>query len=471
MNQLLLHEAFSAAAARYPNRVAVTRGKDSRTYGELAEAVPRFARALAHAGVRRGDRIGCWCDTDLDLVPLYFASAAIGATFTPANPKFSDSEASAVFDLAEPRIVVVDEGHEGDIRLADLSRSKVASGIDSEPVEETDGHIMFFTSGTTGTPKAIELSHRTNMLRALSSTTDFPNGPTVSMFPLFHMSGWTSATSPWLRGEEVVLADGADAAGLMEAIERRRAQRFYAIPAVWRRILELDLGEFDLRSLRQADTGTSATTLQMLDAIHDALPQTTTTVTYGSTEAGGVCKLSFEDLHRKAGSVGPPGPYVLVRVDDGELWTKSPFLFTGYFRNPDATAAALVDGWYRTGELGEIDEEGYVSIVGRSSEIIRTGGESVAPAEVDAVLLEHAAIADGAVAGVPHDDWGEVIAAFVVLHPGASLTLDDLQKHCHGHIAPFKVPRRLVVVDAIPRTGATRQVQRRLLVERAVEPA
>jgi fatty-acyl-CoA synthase len=209
----------------------------------------------------------------------------------------------------------------------------------------------------------------------------------------------------------------------------------------------------------------------MLDAIHFMLPQTTTTITYGSTEAGGVCKLPFQDLHRKPGSVGPPGPGVLVRVDNGELWTKSPFLFTGYFRNPDATAAALVDGWYRTGELAEIDDEGYVTIVGRSSEIIRTGGESVAPAEVDAILLEHAAIADGAVAGVPHDDWGEVIAAFVVLRPGMSLTLDDLQRHCNGHIAPFKIPRRLVVVDAIPRTGATRQVQRRMLVERAVEPA
>jgi len=471
MNQLLLHDAFFAAAARYPNRVAVTRGKDSRTFGELAEAVPRYAQALAHAGVRRGDRIGCWCDTDLDLVPLYFASAAIGATFTPANPKFSDSEARAVFDLADPRLVVVDESHEGDIRLADLNRSTAASGIDVEPVQETDGHIMFFTSGTTGKPKAIELSHRTDTLRALSSMSNLPNGPTVSMFPLFHMSGWTSATSPWLRGEEVVLADGADAAGLMEAIERRRAERFYAIPAVWRRILELDLSGFDLGSLRQADTGTSATTLQLLDAIHDALPQTTTTVTYGSTEAGGVCQLPFNDLHRKPGSVGPPGPYVFVRLEDGELWTKSPFLFTGYFGNPDATAAALVDGWYRTGELAEIDGEGYVTIVGRSSEIIRTGGESVAPAEVDAILLEHTAIADGAVAGVPHDDWGEVIAAFVVLHPGASLTLDDLQQHCHGHIASFKVPRRLVVVDAIPRTGATRQVQRRLLVERALKPA
>jgi acyl-CoA synthetase (AMP-forming)/AMP-acid ligase II len=466
VNPLLLHEAFFAATRRYPRRVAVSRGDQALTFGDLAEAVPGYVRALNAAGVHRGDRVGWWGETDLGLVPLYFACAALGATFTPANPRFSADEARAVFDLAEPRVIVADEGHDGDVRLGDIARSTVTSGIDTEPAQETDGHIMFFTSGTTGKPKAIELSHRTTMLRALSSTTDFPGGPTLSMFPLFHMSGWAGATSPWLRGEEVVLADGADAAGLVEAIQRRQAERFYAIPAVWRRILDLDLADFDLSSLRYADTGTSATSLGLLDGIHRALPHTTTTVTYGSTEAGGVCKLPFADLHRKPGSVGPPGPSVSVRIQDGELWTRSPFLFTGYFRNPEATAAALAGGWYRTGELAEIDDDGYVTILGRTSEMIRTGGETVAPAEVDAVLLEHSAIVDGAVAGVPHDDWGEVVTAFVVLHPGASLTLDDLHKHCDGRLARFKVPRRLIFVDEIPRTGATRQVQRRLLTER-----
>jgi acyl-CoA synthetase (AMP-forming)/AMP-acid ligase II len=467
MNQLLLHDAFFAAAARYPGRVAATRGEAAVTYAELAEAVPRYARALSAHGLRRGDRLAWWGSTSLELIPLYFASAALGATFTPANPAFSDEEARAVFDLADPRLVVVDDAHEGDVRLDDLRRSTDTTGVVAEDVQETDGHIMFFTSGTTGVPKAIELSHRTDLLRFMSGLSDFPDGATVSMFPLFHMSGWSTATGPWLRSEEVVLADGADAAGFLEAIERRRARRFYAIPAVWRRILELDVRAYDLASLRQADTGTSATTVELLDAIHDALPQTTTTVTYGSTEAGGVCVLAFEDIHRKPGSVGPPRPAVFIRVDErGALWTKSPYLFDGYFRNPEATAAAIVDGWYHTGELGEIDDEGYLSIVGRTSEMIRTGGETVSPAEVDTVLVTHSAVLDGAVAGVPDDDWGEIVTAFVVCRPGASITLEDLQAHCAPHLARFKVPRRLVVVDEIPRTGATRQVQRRALLER-----
>jgi acyl-CoA synthetase (AMP-forming)/AMP-acid ligase II len=468
MSALLLHAAFFAAAARHPRRTAVTRGSDSRTFAELADAIPRYARALAARGVRRGDRVGSWCDTTLDLVPLYLACAAVGATFTPANPGYSGEETRRVFDLADPRIVVVDDAHEGDVHLTDLDRSHTTIGVDTTTVDETDGHVMFFTSGTTGAPKAIELSHRTDMLRALALVTDFPTGPTVSMFPMFHMAGWSGATNPWLRGEHVVLGDGLDAAGLVDAMARHRAEHFYAIPAVWRRILELDLHEGDLGALRHADTGTSATTVELLDAIHDALPHTTTTVTYGSTEAGGVCKLPFADIHRKPGSVGPPSPGVAVRVDEqDELWTKSPFLFTGYFRDSQASAHALVDGWYRTGELAEIDDEGYVSIVGRASEIIRTGGESVAPAEVDLVITEHEAVADAAVAGTPHDHWGEIVTAFVVLQPGTTLTLEELQQHCDGRLARFKVPRRLVVVDAIPRTGATRQVQRAQLSARA----
>jgi fatty-acyl-CoA synthase len=463
MNPLLLHEAFFAAAARHPGRVAVSRGDESLTFGELTTATKQVARALSSLGLRRSDRLAWWGETSLDLVPLFFATASLGAAFTPLNPKFTDEEARAVLDLADPRLVVVDDDHKGDTRLSDLSRSTVTTGIDAPEPHENDSHVMFFTSGTTGQPKAVELSHRTSLVRALTALSDFPRGPLVCMFPLFHMSGWSSAISPWLSGDEVVLADGGDAEDLVRAIERRRGQRFYAIPAVWRRILDLELNRFDLRSLEHADTGTSATTLDLLAEIHNALPGTTTTITYGSTEAGGVCRLGFEDLERKAGSVGLPVAGVFVRLEDGDLWVKSPFLFSGYFRNPRATEAALVDGWYRTGEVAEIDDEGYVFIVGRVSDMIRSGGETVAPAEVDSVVQDHAAVLDAAVAGVPDDDWGEVVTAFVVLRPGSSLTLEVLRQHCEGRLAGYKVPRRLVVVDSIPRTGATRQVQRRNL--------
>jgi acyl-CoA synthetase (AMP-forming)/AMP-acid ligase II len=175
-----------------------------------------------------------------------------------------------------------------------------------------------------------------------------------------------------------------------------------------------------------------------------------------------------QDVLRKPGSVGPPGPGVHCRIDEnGELWTTHAHLFSEYFRDPEATAAALVDGWYRTGELAERDSEGYYSIVGRAKDLIRTGGETVAPVEVDLVIQRHPDVVDAAVAGIPDDDWGEVITAFVVLREGASLPLEDLRRHCEGRLASHKHPRRLIVVDAIPRTGTTGQVQRRHLVDLA----
>jgi acyl-CoA synthetase (AMP-forming)/AMP-acid ligase II len=240
----------------------------------------------------------------------------------------------------------------------------------------------------------------------------------------------------------------------------------YCIPAVWRRILDADRSHYDLSSLRRADTGTSATTPELLAGIAAAFPMATTSIAYGSTEASLVCMLCPQDVLRKPGSVGPAGPGVETRLDDnGELWARSTHLFSEYFRDRDATSAALMDGWYRTGELAECDEEGYYYIVGRAKDLIRSGGETVAPVEVDLVLQRHPAILDAAVAGIPDNDWGEVITAFVVLRDGTSIELADLRRHCEGQLAPHKHPRRMVIVDQIPRTGPTGQVQRRHLVE------
>ncbi|MGH9121370.1 MAG: class I adenylate-forming enzyme family protein, partial [Acidimicrobiales bacterium] len=155
---------------------------------------------------------------------------------------------------------------------------------------------------------------------------------------------------------------------------------------------------------------------------------------------------------------------------DGELLVRGPLLFDGYFGDPGATEAALHDGWYATGDLAEVDEEGYLTVTGRVGEVIRTGGEAVVPSEVEAALAEHPSVDDVAVIGLPDPDWGEVVCAAVVLAPQrAELTLTDLRSFLEGRIAPFKQPRRLVLVDAVPRTPSTLQVQRRLLLEQVLD--
>jgi acyl-CoA synthetase (AMP-forming)/AMP-acid ligase II len=288
------------------------------------------------------------------------------------------------------------------------------------------------------------------------------------MFPLFHMAGWSMTLNAWQTREPVHLA-APDADALLSTVERRRATRLYCIPAVWARVLGHGLGGYDLTSLREADTGTSATPPELVAALREALPNTVTRIYYGSTEAGPATLLSHADLARKPGSVGIPQPLVSVRLVQGEVCVKSEFLMDGYFEQPDATAAALRDGWYHTGDLGVLDDEGYLSIVGRARDVLRTGGETVAPGEVEAALATHPGIAEVAVVGIPDVEWGEVVCAVVVPRAGAEgLEVDALRAHCAGRLAPFKQPRRVEVVAELPRTAATGQIQRTLLVERIV---
>jgi acyl-CoA synthetase (AMP-forming)/AMP-acid ligase II len=191
-----------------------------------------------------------------------------------------------------------------------------------------------------------------------------------------------------------------------------------------------------------------------------------TRIYYGSTEAGSGTTLPDADVLRKPGRVGPPSPGVdLSLSDSGEIRLRSDYLMDGYFDDPEATASALRDGWFHTGDLGALDEDGCLYVVGRMKELIRSGGESVAPTEVEAVLAEHPTVSAVAVVGVPDPRWGEVVCAVVIPAPGTAPTLEALQVHCETRLAGFKKPRRLECVEAFPRTAATGQVQRTLLVE------
>ncbi len=470
MRQLLLGDLLAVSAQRAPGRVAASLRGKTVTYSELEDACRQLTRTLAARRIRRGDRVAWWGDTTLDVIPLWFALARLGAVCVPVNPRATPEEAEQVLARSDPELVVTDESHRGQVALGALRAERVVTGADSPDVDERDPHVVFFTSGSSGRPKGVELSHRASRLRVMGDATAWPTGPVVCMFPQFHMAGWYGPMNAWASADEVVFVDRPDAEALLGAVHERRAVRLYAIPAVWRRILETDRSAYDLSSLVCCDTGTSATTPELLRAISEAFPGSQTSITYGSTEAGSVCRLWPQDVHRKPGSVGPAASGCTVRLaDDGELLVRNPVLMNGYFRDAEATAAALAGGWFHTGDLAERDDEGYYRIVGRAKEVIRTGGETVAPVEVDAVLMQLPGVVDAAVVGVPDDDWGEVVTAFVVARPQVRLGLEDLRSHCEGRLASFKHPRRLVMVDELPRTGATRQVQRRILVEWATD--
>jgi acyl-CoA synthetase (AMP-forming)/AMP-acid ligase II len=484
---LLIGDIFRSAARAVPDRVAAALDGEQVTFGELDRAANRTARALTALGVTHGTRVVSWAATTLDQLAPFAALAKLGAVFAPIAAALNADEATPVAATAEPTLLLADDDHAEaaavvagrlgipSIPFAELrARAETLSDDDVVCAElrETDPHIVFFTSGSTGRPKGVVLSHRVNFLRAHPGGLAPRRGTLVCMFQLFHMAGWTMALQQWHGRGTIVFVRSADAVTLCDAVERHRAERLYCIPAVWRRILDHlaspDGATRDLSCVRAADTGTSATPPELLAALTSALPDAEVRVFYGSTEAGGVATLEHADLLRKPGSCGLPTPFADVRLaDDGELCVRSPLLFDGYLNNETATAEALRDGWFHTGDLAEVDADGYFTIVGRTKDIIRTGGEAVAPVEVELVLSEHALVGEVAVVGVPDPQWGEVVCAVVVARDStAPPTLDDLRAHCRGRLAPFKHPRRLELTDAIPRTPSTGQVQRRLLIER-----
>jgi acyl-CoA synthetase (AMP-forming)/AMP-acid ligase II len=505
---LLIGDVFRSAASAVPHRVAAALGDAELSYAEIEESSNRAARALARSGIGSGDRIVVWSTTALDTVPVFAGAAKLGAVFAPMNAGLSVEEATAMAATIRPSAILVDAersvpGAEVAARIgaAALSISGLASSPESREdvgevpdngipslarlaaaedgsdfrcpgLREDDPHVIFFTSGSTGRPKGVVISQRVSYLRSHPGALLEPRGPMVCPYPLFHMGAWTIAMQQWQARDRVVLLPSFDAPTLCEAIERHRATRLNGIPAIWRRLLD-HLAEpagrgVDLSSVRVADTGTSATPIELLDAIRAALPRATLRVFYGSTEAGPVAMLEDADISRKPGSCGAVVPTAEVRLDpSGEVLVRGPLLFDGYFDDPRSTEDAFDDGWFRTGDLAATDHDGYLTIIGRARDVIRTGGETVAPSEVEEALDGHPAVADVAVVGLADVQWGEIVCAVIVPAERSSPPdLDELRAYCEPRLARFKHPRRLVVLDAIPRTESTNQVQRRLLVER-----
>ena len=328
--------------------------------------------------------------------------------------------------------------------------------------------MIFLTSGSTGVSKGAMLSHRAAWLRAIQH--DNEGGATerrgvVVMFGLFHMAGWTMIEGALGGDRPVHLVHRPDPHELLGAIERWRASGLYCIPGVWQRILDDD-GNYDTSSLVEALTGTSLVTLDLIDGLKARFPGSWTSVAYGSTEIGRGAVLLDSDLYDRPGSVGQPPPMVVADLaDDGELWLRGPTMFSGYLDRPDATAEAIdEDGWFHTGDLASRDADGFLTITGRRSESIRSGGEWVAPVEVETAVLSHPAVVEVGVVGIPDERWGEVVCAAIVVVPGASLpTVEELRAHVASSLVGPKQPRLVVQVDTLPRTDATGQIRRRRL--------
>jgi acyl-CoA synthetase (AMP-forming)/AMP-acid ligase II len=504
---LLLGDILRRQAAVRGDRTAYVVGADRVTYRTFHTRSNQLARALARLGVGRGDRVAVLATNRTEYPVIYFAVLKLGAIVVPVNARFTAAEVASVVHHAQaetffvaPEFAALVEGLQAAGRLPLVRRvvavaagepagaATLAALADAEPgddivvagADEHDPHVMLYTSGTTGSAKGTLLSHRSYWLQATASHLQLGFGEddvALSMFPMFHMGGWAMPLGFWHTGGTAIILPRPEPRAILETIERERVTYFYAVPTVYGSLLALpDFDRFDLGSLRLLGGGTAPMTAAQVHRIMDRFRCRRMVILYGSTEAGPVSLLGARDVARKPETVGRPYLDVDVRLVDeaarpvapgavGEVAVRSEFTMRGYWRNPEETARAVRDGWVLTGDLGVIDDEGFLSIVGRRKEVIRSGGESIFPAEIERILLAHEGIREASVVGIPDPHWGEAVVAAVVPHDGATLTAEEVIAHVRRHLAGYKKPRHVCFLSELPRTAASQQVHKPLLRE------
>jgi len=460
-----------------PDRVAIRYLGAELTYHALDRRATRRAAGLAERGLRRGDRLATLTGTSPDHVATFFACARLGVALQPISWRLAPAEIAYQLGDAEPSLLLASAEHE---ELARAAGSAIEVARIADPTLESDGDVadaaedddpllLVYTSGTTGKPKGALLTHAncfwTNV--SFDRTAGVRDDDIVlQVLPQFHVGGWNvQPLLAWWRGATVVLEPQFDPSRTLRLLAEERVTTLMGVPATYLFLSqEPGFADADLSSLRLAVVGGAPMPESLLETWNQRGVEIVQG--YGLTEAApNVLCLPPDDARRKLGFAGKPYPHVDVALRDpetgalvdgpgvGELVVRGPNVFAGYWRNPEATAAAFADGWLLTGDVAERDGEGFYRIAGRIKDMVVSGGENVYPAEIEDVLAEHRAVLEAAVVGVPDERWGEACAAFVVLVEGASATEQELRDHCGERLARFKVPKTFAFVDALPRSS------------------
>ena len=459
-------EMVLSTADRFGDAEAIVDGDLRLTFTELTGKVRQAAGAYREAGVKKGDRVAIWAPNSAEWIIAAFGLLTAGGVLVPVNTRFKQEEAGDIIRRSGAKLVLIQEGFLGldftatgtpDTPFIDLKSGFLDSGTPAEcKVAQDDIADIIFTSGTTGRPKGVMMPHSAT-LRLFAEWCDLAGTREGDRYlivnPFFHMFGYKAGCiASMIRGMTVIPVPVFDIGSVLELVEREKVTVLPGPPTLYHSLLAAKAdGKHDLSTLRVAVTGSADIPVELIRRIRNELPFQSIMTGYGLTEAGTVTASrpgdSFEDI---ATTVGTPCEGFELRIAaDGEVLARGYAVMRGYLDDPAATREAIdPDGWLHTGDLGTIDDRGHLKIVGRKKDMFIVGGFNAYPAEIEGFLMEHPAVAQAAVIGVPDERMGQVGKAFVVTR--SPVTADELIAWSKTRMAGFKVPRYVAFLDALP---------------------
>jgi acyl-CoA synthetase (AMP-forming)/AMP-acid ligase II len=467
-----------STADRFGAAEAIVDGDLRITFHELAGRIRTAAGAFMEQGIERGDRVAIWAPNSAEWIIAAFGLLTAGGTVVPVNTRFKETEAADIITRSGARLLLVQQGFLGldfaapkGVPVLDIKSGFLASGTPAErKISGDDIADIIFTSGTTGRPKGVMMPH-TPTLRLYREWNELAGTREGDRYlivnPFFHTFGYKAGViASMIRGMTVYPLPVFEINQVLDIVERERITVLPGAPTIYHELLAARRrGGRDMSSLRVAVTGSADIPVELIRRIKEELPFQSIMTGYGLTETGTITSSrqgdSFEDI---ATTVGTPCDGFEVRIaDDGEVLARGYAVMTGYFEDEKATREAIdTDGWLHTGDLGTIDENGRLKIIGRKKDMYLVGGFNAYPAEIEGFLLEHPAIAQAAVIGVPDERLGQVGKAFIVRRPAADVTEEDVIAWSKTRMAGFKVPRYVAFLDALP-LNATGKVMKNQL--------
>ena len=499
--RLLIGEMMARNARKFPDREAMVYGDTRLTYKQFNARINQLAHAFMDLGIKKGSKVSILSFNCNQFMEAYFAVGKIGAVAAPLNFRLHPEELTYIVDHADAEAFIVGEPFLDTVRgiQKDLPKVKhyisitekpvdgmlhfeswIAKYPDNEPlvlIDDDDPLFIMYTAGTTGRPKGAVLTHKNEMVMWMIASSYIISEPNLGDIwhyrafgapPIFHLAAFGYCQFMFYIGATVILpTEVFNPTYILETIERERIDTILLVPAMaFFLLMAPDIDKYDLSSLKIWASGAAILPTETRKQIYKAFPNVKIFDLFGQTEMSPiVCTLLPSESEGRENSVGRMLPFIEIRlVDDndndvrlgeiGEAIYRGPTVMKEYYKNPEATAAAMRNGWFHSGDLLRQDKEGYFYVVDRKKDMIVSGGENIYPAEIEEVLFQHPKILECAVFGVFDEEWGESVKAVVAVKPGEELTEEDVVEHCKQHLAGYKKPKSVDFIDALPRNPA-----------------